>query len=53
MDKNSAAPQQDRKFRFDFSRRRIVAPSFGIALTVAWFTLLGYGVATLLDFIAG
>ena len=53
MDKGSADPHQDRKVRLIVMSVGLLTAVSAIALTVAWFTLLGYGVVTLLDFIAG
>ncbi len=53
MDKGSADPQQARKVRLIVLSVGLLTAVSAIALTVAWFTLLGYGVVTLLDFIAG
>ena len=53
MDKGSADPHQDRKVRLIFLSVGLLTSASAIALTVAWFTLLGYGVVALLDFIAG
>jgi hypothetical protein len=53
MGKGSADPHQDRKVRLIILSVGLLTAALAIALTVAWFSLLGYGVVTLLDFIAG
>ena len=52
MDKGSADPNQDRKFRRIFLSVGLVTVVAAIALTVAWVVLLGYGAVALLDFLA-
>jgi hypothetical protein len=51
MDKGSADPNQDRKFRLIFLSVGLVTVVAAIALTVTWVMLLSYGVVALLDFI--
>jgi hypothetical protein len=53
MDKGSADPHQDRKVRLIVLSVGLLTAASAITLTVAWFTLLGYGVVTLLDCITG
>jgi hypothetical protein len=52
MDKGSADPHQDRKFRLIFLSVGLLTVASAIALTVAWFMLIGYGIVALLDFMA-
>ena len=52
MDEGSADPHQDRKIRLIFLSVGLLSVALAVALTVAWFMLIGYGVVALLDFIA-
>ena len=51
MDKGSADPQ-DRKLRLIFITVALLTVAAAIAVTVAWFMLIGHAFVALLEFIA-
>jgi len=52
MDKGSADPP-DRKARLIVMIIVLLTVTSAMALTVGWFTLIGYGVLALVDWMAG